>query len=107
MTRKQIGTTMRAKRGNRSLRHVAVESGLQRRQIKGIEQGSMNYTINSLLALCDTVGAQLKIMALDEADVIDRLYGALEAIVRDPMNQSAIGNAVNELTKAHKYTLKP
>jgi len=63
MTPKQIGAAVRKARGQRSIREVAGAAGLHRDQVKGIEQATTAYTINSLLALCKVVGLHLHLQA--------------------------------------------
>ncbi len=59
MTITTIGTNIRKARGARSIREVAAAAGLSRHQVTSIENGTTNYTINSLLALCKEVGLTL------------------------------------------------
>jgi len=63
MTIKQIGAAVRKARGQRSISEVAEAAGLERHQVTSIEQGTTAYTINSLLALCKTVGLRLHLQA--------------------------------------------
>ena len=61
MTPEQIGSLLRKAREKRgwTWNRTATESGLKADQIKGIEQGTTAYTINSLLALCKGIGLRL------------------------------------------------
>lgn len=59
MTIKQIGAAMRKARGQRSIREVAGAAGLHRDQVKGIEEGTKAYTVQSLLKLCKVLGLRL------------------------------------------------
>lgn len=65
MTARQIGALLRKAREKRgwTWNRTATESGLKADQIKGIEQGTTAYTINSLLALCKVVGLHLHLQA--------------------------------------------
>ena len=60
MTTKQLGTAIRAARGKRTRNEISKLCGLAHHQIKAIEEARTNYTINSLLALCNAVGVKLK-----------------------------------------------
>lgn len=64
MTPKQIGALLRKAREARgwTWNRTATESGLKADQIKGIEQASNAYTINSLLALCKVLGLRLHLV---------------------------------------------
>ena len=61
MTPRQIGAAVRKARGQRSISEVAEAAGLERHQVRGIEQGTKNYTIESLLTLCKAVGVAIKV----------------------------------------------
>lgn len=61
MTIKQLGSTMRKLRGERSIREVAAASGMTRDQIRGIERGTRAYTMPSFLALCKALGVTMEV----------------------------------------------
>lgn len=59
MTPKQIGAAVRKARGERSVRQVALASGIKRDQVKAIEDGK-GYTMSTFLALCRVIGLTLR-----------------------------------------------
>lgn len=63
MTPKQIGAVVRKARGQRSISEVAEAAGLNRHQVRAIEQAETAYTVLSLLALCKAVGLHLVFQA--------------------------------------------
>lgn len=65
MTPKQIGATLRAARKacGWTWNRAATESGLKPDQVKGIEEGSKAYTVQSLLKLCKAVGLHVQLQA--------------------------------------------
>jgi DNA-binding phage protein len=63
MTPKQIGAAVRKARGQRSISEVAEAAGLNRHQVRAIEQAETAYTVRSLLALCKVVGLHLHLQA--------------------------------------------
>jgi transcriptional regulator with XRE-family HTH domain len=56
MTLKQIGAAVRKARGQRSISEVAETAGLERHQVKGIEQATKAYTMPAFLRLCKALG---------------------------------------------------
>ena len=67
MTPKQIGAAVRKARGQRSISEVAEAAGLNRHQVRAIEQAATAYTVLSLLALCKAVGLRLAFQAKGSA----------------------------------------
>lgn len=56
MTPKQIGAAVRKARGQRSVRQVAMASGLHRDQVTGIERATKAYTMPVFLKLVKALG---------------------------------------------------
>lgn len=56
MTINQIGAAVRKARGQRSISEVAETAGLERHQVKGIEQATKAYTMPVFLKLCKALG---------------------------------------------------
>lgn len=63
MTTKHIGAAVRKARGQRSISEVAEAAGLNRHQVRAIEQAETAYTVRSLLAVCKVVGLRLALQA--------------------------------------------
>lgn len=61
MTTQQLGTLIRKARGKRSIREVAMASGLHRDQVKAIEAGRTAYTMPVFLRLCEALGGWCKV----------------------------------------------
>lgn len=63
-TRKQIGRVLQAQReyNKLSLYSVGQQCGLAIPQVRCIELGSKNYTIDSLMAYCETLGYELQLV---------------------------------------------
>lgn len=65
MTPKHIGATLRAARKTLgwTWNRAATESGLKPDQVKGIEEGSKAYTVQSLIALSKALDHELAVRA--------------------------------------------
>lgn len=59
MTKVQIGAAARKARGDRSIRSVARDAGITQGQVKGIEEASKAYTVDTLIALSKVIGLRL------------------------------------------------
>lgn len=62
MTKQQIGAAARKARGTRSIRSVARDAGITQGQVKGIEEASKAYTVDTLLALGKVIGLRLQFL---------------------------------------------
>lgn len=59
MTKQQIGAAARKARGVRSIRSVARDAGITQGQVKGIEEATKAYTVDTLIALGQVIGLRL------------------------------------------------
>jgi len=64
MTKKEIGNIVRDARNHQDMTHYMVGKSAKIHQdaVVGIEQGSSNYTIDTLLKVCDVLGLKLVIL---------------------------------------------
>lgn len=61
MTKQQIGKALqKAKKGKTSYR-ICKETALTTQQLHRIEEGASNYTIDSLIKLCENLGLTVEV----------------------------------------------
>jgi transcriptional regulator with XRE-family HTH domain len=61
MTKQDIGKVLKKARGKITLYQIGKETGLTYQQLQYLEEGSKNYTIDSLLNLCEVLGLTITV----------------------------------------------
>jgi DNA-binding phage protein len=59
MTKKEIGKAIQKAKKNKTSYRVCKETALTTQQLHKMESGSSNYTIDSLMKLCNNLGLKI------------------------------------------------